>query len=111
MAYLNQPHRTFELEFKVMVAKTYLSGEKSGLELASEYDLAVRMVRRWATEYRAGGEEALKDKRGKHGKNKCIKLKVNFNSELDSLRHENLQLKGELFLLKKLKEFREKQKK
>jgi transposase-like protein len=111
MSILNKPHRTFTAEFKLLIINKYLSGECSSIKLSYEYDLDARMIRRWVSKFRISGEESLVDHRGKHGKHAGGRQKTKYDSELEQLRQENLRLKGENFLLKKLKEHREKQKK
>ena len=110
MSNLNKPHRNFSQEFKLSIVKSYLSGKKTALQLAAKYDIGDRLVRSWATQFKTGGKEALAFRRGAHNNKSGRPPKIKFGSELEQLRHENLQLKGELFLLKKLKELREKKK-
>ncbi len=67
------------------------------------------MISRWTSKFQLGEEEAIKDHMGKHGK-QSGRAKVKYDSELEQLRAENLRLKGENFILKKLEEHLEKQK-
>lgn len=109
MSNLNVPHRTFSVEFKLLIINKYLSGDKSQFQLAKEYKLDERMISRWIHKFQSDGVDALKDRRGKHG-NQPGRPKTKYDTELEQLRAENMRLKGENFLLKKLKEYLNKQK-
>ena len=109
MAHLNQPHRTFTTEFKLSIIDEYLSGNSSIAQLSSQYDLDARMVRRWVNKFQTQGKEGVIDQRGKQSAGGRPKIK--YDSELEYLRKEVLRLKGENFLLKKLKNHLKKQKK
>jgi transposase len=110
MSILNKPHRTFTPEFKLLIVNKYLSGEYSSTRLSHEYDLDIRMISRWVNKFKTGGEESLTDHRGQHGNHAGGRPKTKYDSELEQLRQENFRLKGENFLLKKLQEHLQKQK-
>lgn len=107
MAHLNQPHRTFTIEFKLSIIEQYLSGTVTIVQLSSQYQLDKRVISRWIAKFQTYGKDGLIDQRGKKS---LGRPKVKYDSELEQLRAEVLRLKGENFLLKKLKEHLGKQK-
>lgn len=101
--------KTYTPEFKILIVNKYLSGEYTVPQLSNEYDIHTRLIRKWVTKFQLTGTEGLRDHRGQHGKHAGGRPKnPKYANELEQLRQENLRLKGENFLLKKLKELLDK---
>lgn len=100
----NKYRKTYSPEFKLSIVKKYLSGEYSAKELSYQYNINDRLIRSWACKFQDKGILSLEEHRGCHGKHAGGRPKIKEESELERLRRENLRLKGENFLLKKLEE-------
>ena len=109
----NKYRKTYTREFKLLIVDKYLNEGKTGPQLSVEYELEISIIKDWIRKFRLYGASGLEDGRGKHNNHSSHgrPKKERFNSEVEALRHENMRLKGELFLLKKLKELRDKQEK
>jgi transposase len=97
--------RSFTFEFKLEVARRFVDGGVSALEVAREYHLSSpKLVEGWVRAYRRDGEEASRPKP------KCgpaAAADPSGLSEPDRLRAENLRLSAETAYLKKLRALRE----
>lgn len=101
----NKHRKTYTPTFKLQIVNYYLAGEKTAEMLSHEFDLNRRMLLRWISKYQEGGELALQDGRGRHGKHAGGRPATKELSEIEQLRQENLRLKGENFLLKKWQDY------
>jgi transposase len=100
-------HRKHSQEFKVQIVERNLYDGISVNDLATQYQLDPRMIRRWRSRYLEQGIDGLKPKaKGRpKGTSGIGRSKTRFDSELERLTYENVQLKLEILRLKKLHAF------
>lgn len=96
--------RFYSFEIKKEVVDRFIAGE-TAMELAAAFQLSSdQVVKRWAREWRAGGDEALMAKPKGRPKGSRAPASV---SEEDRLRREVKRLEAENAYLKKLRDLRE----
>jgi transposase-like protein len=82
--------RNYSKELKLTAVKDYLSGEYSLLEVSRKYE--------------DGGEEGLKDKRGRKKEEAELTPEEKIQLQMKKLERENERLRAENLFLKKLEE-------
>jgi transposase len=87
-----EARRTFTREFKIAAVKLVTEKGRSVSEAAKSLGIAAELLRRWKTALRAEGREAFPG----HGNLTTVE------DELRRFRAENLRLKAERDILKKL---------
>jgi transposase len=106
-ALIMKPTRaSYTFEFKLDVVRRFLDGQATAAQLALEHDLSSpNLVKTWARQYRADGEDALRPKpRGRPpGAPQPPEREL---SEVERLRRENQYLAAENAYLKKLRALR-----
>lgn len=81
-----------------------LENNKDFQKTAETFQVSYQQVYRWVRNYEVGGEEALKDKRGKKKKEAELTLEQKVKLEMQRLKKENERLCIENAFLKKLEE-------
>ena len=103
-ALVTRDRRQYEFETKLAIVRRHVDGE-SGRALAEEYDLpSPTTVANWTVIYRRDGEDGLRPKR--RGRPPTDHSEVPPQSELETLRKENEQLRAEVAYLGKLRALR-----
>lgn len=103
-ALVTRDRRQYEFETKLAIVRRHVDGE-SGRALAEEYDLpSPTTVANWTVIYRRDGEDGLRPKR--RGRPPTDRGEVPPESELETLRKENQQLRAEVAYLGKLRALR-----
>ncbi|MEF7592756.1 helix-turn-helix domain-containing protein, partial [Bacillus thuringiensis] len=71
---------------------------------ADMYDVSYQQVYQWVKKYNNGGDEALKDRRGKKKEEQELSPEEKVKLEMKKLERENERLRAENAFLKKLEE-------
>jgi transposase len=82
----------------------YLENGKDYQKTADIYEVSYQQVYQWVKKYEEGGEEALKDKRGRNKLESELSPEEKFKLEMRKLERENERLRAENAFLKKLEE-------
>ena len=103
-ALVTRDRRQYDFETKLEIVRRHVNGE-SGRALAEEYDLpSPTTVANWTVIYRRDGEDGLRPKR--RGRPPTDRGVLPQESELETLRKENEQLRAEVAYLGKLRALR-----
>lgn len=92
--------KTYAKAFKIQVCQAILAGDTTVGATAKHYDIARPIVSRWLAEYQRYGQEAFTGKGNR----------LTDQAKLYALEQENARLREENIILKKFREFAEKQK-
>ncbi|MCM1989281.1 helix-turn-helix domain-containing protein [Oceanirhabdus seepicola] len=74
-----------------------------------QYQVSYQQVYQWVKKYESGGEDALKDRRGRNKVEEELTPEERMNLEMKKLKEENEKLKAENAFLKKLEELERRQ--
>ncbi|WP_332282431.1 helix-turn-helix domain-containing protein, partial [Bacillus thuringiensis] len=81
-----------------------LENNKNFQMTADMYDVSYQQVYQWVKKYNNGGDEALKDRRGKKKEEQELSPEEKVKLEMKKLERENERLRAENAFLKKLEE-------
>ena len=102
---MSRKNKSYPAELKYQAVADYLSGAGSLRAICKKYKVGYQQIYTWVQKYKKDGEDALKDRRGRHKKD------YKPQTEEERLRLENATLKRQLYLsqmeidvLKKLQE-------
>ena len=84
--------------------------EKIIKKTAETYEVSYQQVYQWVKKYENGGEEALKDKRGRKKEEAELSPEEKMKLEMKKLERENERLRAENLFLKKLEEIERRRK-
>ncbi|SDJ17770.1 Transposase and inactivated derivatives [Alteribacillus bidgolensis] len=96
--------RTTKLEERIFIARDCMENNKDYQGIAERYNVSYQQVHQWTKKYEEGGEDALRDRRGR------VKPEAELTSEektalqMKKLEKDNERLRAENALLKKLEE-------
>jgi transposase-like protein len=96
--------RSTTWEERIQVVLYCIENEKNYKKTADTYDVSYQQVYQWVTKYEKGGDEALKDKRGKNKVEAVLSPEEKIRLEMKRLERENERLRAENLFLKKLEE-------
>ncbi|WP_277874808.1 helix-turn-helix domain-containing protein [Aeribacillus composti] len=77
---------------------------------AETYEVSYQQVYQWVKKYENGGEEALKDKRGRKKEEAKLSPEGKMKLEMKKLERENERLRAENLFLRKLEEIERRRK-
>ncbi|MEF7561347.1 helix-turn-helix domain-containing protein, partial [Bacillus thuringiensis] len=81
-----------------------LENNKNFQMTADMYDVSYQQVYQWVKKYNNGGDEALKDRRGRKKEEQELSPEEKMKVEMKKLERENERLRAENAFLKKLEE-------
>ncbi|WP_139314768.1 helix-turn-helix domain-containing protein, partial [Alkalihalophilus pseudofirmus] len=91
-------------EERIHIARHCLENAKDYQQAANTYDVSYQQVYQWVKKYESGGDEALKDKRGKKKEEAQLTPEAQLDLQMKKLERENERLRAENLFLKKLEE-------
>lgn len=91
-------------EERIQIVLYCLENDKNFQMTAETYDVSYQQVYQWVRKYNNGGDEALKDRRGRKKEEQELSLEEKVKLELKKLERENERLRAENAFLKKLEE-------
>ncbi|MEY8738510.1 IS3 family transposase (plasmid) [Niallia taxi] len=89
-------------EERLHIVLDCLGNGKNYQEAADTYQVSYQQVYHWVKKYEDGGEEALKDRRGKRKEESKLTPEEKFKLQMKKLERENERLRAENLYLKKL---------
>ncbi len=89
---------------RIQIVLDCLGNGKDYQSVAETYEVSYQQVYQWVKKYDDGGEEALKDKRGRNKEEAELSPEEKIRLELKKLEKENERLRAENLFLKKLEE-------
>ena len=89
---------------RIQIVLDCLGNGKDYKKTAETYEVSYQQVYQWVKKYENGGEEALKDKRGRKKEEAELSPEEKMKLEMKKLERENERLRAENLFLKKLKE-------
>jgi transposase len=96
--------RTTTWEERADIVKYCLENDKDYQMAADIYKVSYQQVYQWVKKYEDGGDDALKDKRGRKKTEEELTTEEKFKLEMKKLERENERLRAENAFLKKLEE-------
>lgn len=96
--------RTRSWEERIQIVRYCLENEKNFQMTAETYDVSYQQVYQWVKKYNNGGDEALKDRRGRKKEEQELSPEEKVKLEMKKLERENERLRAENAFLKKLEE-------
>jgi transposase-like protein len=96
--------RSTTWEERIDIVLYCLSNNKDFQRAADIYDVPYQQVYQWVRKYEDGGEEALRDKRGRKKSEQELSPEEKIKFKMKKLERENERLKAENEFLKKLEE-------
>ncbi|MDE5416363.1 IS3 family transposase [Alkalihalobacterium chitinilyticum] len=90
-------------EERIQIVIDCLGNGKDYQETASTYNVSYQQVYQWVKKYEDGGEEALKDKRGKKKEEAQLSPEEKINLQMKKLERENERLRAENLFFKKVR--------
>ncbi|MEF7592742.1 helix-turn-helix domain-containing protein [Bacillus thuringiensis] len=96
--------RTTSWEERIQIVRYCLENEKNFQMTAETYDVSYQQVYQWVKKYNNGGDEALKDRRGRKKEEQELSPEEKVKLEMKKLERENERLRAENAFLKKLEE-------
>jgi transposase-like protein len=102
--------RSTTWEERIQVVLYCIENEKNYKITADTFDVSYQQVYQWVTKYENGGEEALKDRRGRNKVEVELSPEEQIRLEMKRLERENERLRAENLFLKKLEEIERRQK-
>lgn len=96
--------RTTSWEERIQIVRYCLENEKNFQMTAETYDVSYQQVYQWVKKYNNGGDEALRDRRGRKKEEVELSPEEKVKLELKKLERENERLRAENAFLKKLEE-------
>lgn len=97
-------------EERLQIVLDCLENGKDYQKAAETYDVSYQQVYQWVRKYEDGGDEALKDKRGRKKDEAELTSEGMIQLQLKKLERENQRLHAENLFLKKLEEIERRQK-
>lgn len=97
-------------EERIQIVLYCMSNGKDYQEAATTYHVSYQQVYQWVKKYEDGGDEALKDKRGKKKEEVSLSPEEKINLQMKKLERENERLRAENLFLKKLEEIERRRK-
>lgn len=95
---------------RIRIVLDCLDNGKDYQVTAETYKVSYQQVYQWVKKYEAGGDEALKDKRGRNKVEAELSLEEKIQLEMKRLERENERLRAENLFLKKLEELERRRK-
>jgi transposase-like protein len=102
--------RSTTWEERIQVVLYCIENEKNYKKTADTFDVSYQQVYQWVTKYENGGDEALKDKRGRNKVEAELSPEEKIRLEMKRLERENERLRAENLFLKKLEEIERRRK-
>lgn len=96
--------RSTSLEERIEIVFYCIDRNKDYQNTAETYQVSYQQVYQWVKKYESGGEDALKDRRGRKKDEENLTPEDRVNLEIKKLKIENERLKAENEFLKKLEE-------
>ncbi|PPA72229.1 transposase [Jeotgalibacillus proteolyticus] len=97
-------------EERIDIALDCLKNGKNYQETATVHQVSYQQVYQWVKKYEDGGEEALKDRRGKKKQEEELTPEEIVSRQMKKLEEENERLRAENLFLKKLEEIERRRK-
>ncbi|CUB08976.1 Transposase [Bacillus cereus] len=91
-------------EERIQIVLYCLENNKNFQMTADMYDVSYQQVYQWVKKYNNGGDEALKDRRGRKKEEQELSPEEKVKLEMKKLERENERLRAENAFLKKLEE-------
>ena len=98
--------KNVSLEERIKIAKDCLAHGKDYARSMEIHQVSYQQVYQWVKKYQEGGEEALKDTRGKRKTEEELTPEEKIQRENKRLEQENERLRAENAFLKKLEEIK-----
>jgi transposase-like protein len=95
---------------RVHIVNYYWENGKDYQKTAEKYDVSYQQVYQWVKKYEDGGDEALKDKRGRTKSEIELTPEETIKLQMKKLERENERLRAENAFLKKLEEIERRRK-
>lgn len=95
---------------RIQIVLDCLENEKNYQKTAEIYEVSYQQVYQWVRKYENGGEEALKDKRGRKKEEIELTQDEMIQLQIKKLERENERLRAENLFLKKLEEIERRRK-
>ncbi|GER66518.1 transposase [Weizmannia acidilactici] len=95
---------------RIQIVLDCLRNGKDYKKTAETYEVSYQPVYQWVKKYGNGGEEALKDKRGRKKEEAELSPEKKMKREMKKLERENERLRAENLFLKKLEEIERRRK-
>jgi len=89
---------------RVQIVLDCLGNGKDYQRTAETYEVSYQQVYQWVKKYEEGGDEALKDKRGRKKEEAELTTEYKIKLQMKKLERENERLRAENLFLKKLEE-------
>jgi transposase-like protein len=102
--------RSTTWEERIQVVLYCIENEKNYKKAADTFEVSYQQVYQWVTKYENGGDEALKDKRGRNKVEAELSPEEKIRLEMKRLERENERLRAENLFLKKLEEIERRRK-
>lgn len=96
--------RSTTLEERIQIVLYCIKNGKDYQSAAETYQVSYQQVYQWVKKYEDGGDEALRDKRGRNKVESELSPEEKVNLEMKRLERENERLRAENEFLKKLEE-------
>lgn len=97
-------------EERIQIVLHCLGNGKDYQEAANTYNVSYQQLYQWVKKYEDGGDEALKDKRGKKKEEAKLTPEEKITLQMKKLERENERLRAENLFLKKLEEIERRRK-
>ena len=97
-------------EERIQIVLYCLRNGKDYQKTAEIYEVSYQQVYQWVKKYEDGGDEALKDKRGRKKEEAELTPEEKIKLEIKKLERENERLRAENLFLKKLEEIERRRK-
>ncbi len=95
---------------RIQIVLDCLGNGKDYQKTADIYEVSYQQVYQWVKKYEEGGDEALKDKRGRKKEEDELTPEEKIRFEMKKLERENERLRAENLFLKKLEEIERRRK-
>ncbi len=95
---------------RIHIVLDCLGNGKDYQRIAETYEVSYQQVYQWVKKYEDGGDEALKDKRGRKKEEEELSPEEKIQLEIKRLERENERLRAENLFLKKLEEIERRRK-
>lgn len=95
---------------RIHIVLDCLGNGKDYQKTAETYDVSYQQVYQWVKKYENGGDEALKDKRGRTKIEEELTVEEKIKLQMKKLERENERLRAENLFLKKLEEIERRRK-
>ena len=97
-------------EERIEIVLYCLENDKNYQKAAEIYEVSYQQVYQWVRKYEDGGDEALRDKRGRKKEEAELSPEEKMKLEMKKLERENERLRAENAFLKKLEEIERRRK-